>query len=385
MHSEYAPTGKQIMSDDKRLVPPQSITRRTVLKMKAAAIAATTVTRFATPALAQGSKQVKLTLPWLANGSTLFTYVAKNQGFFKKRGIDVTISRGFGSVAAAQAVGAGEFDFGFIFAGGTILGAARGLPLVALSTLGYDATMGVALRGDSPIRDPKDLQGKKIGTVPTSAESPYWSAFARKAGIDPSGVTMVQMDNRVLEQAVINKQVDAITAIGTSSIPVMLALKEPCRFLLWIKAGVTLYAGQVVTRRETLAKDKELCKAVNEALIEGLAYSLKDPAAGVDIFLKEIPEMAVTAGGKENARISQGLMHYTVMSPEAQTQAIGYTDMTKAASMVDMVMEFGAPKDAKKPETADLFTNDLVPSIKLSDAEWAQVKTNVAEYATILG
>jgi ABC-type nitrate/sulfonate/bicarbonate transport system substrate-binding protein len=33
-----------------------------------------------------------------------------------------------------------------------ILGAARGLPLVALATLGYDATMGVALRGDSPIR-----------------------------------------------------------------------------------------------------------------------------------------------------------------------------------------------------------------------------------------
>jgi NitT/TauT family transport system substrate-binding protein len=78
-------------------------------------------------------------------------------------------------------------------------------------------------------------------------------------------------------------------------------------------------------------------------------------------------------------------MHYTVISPEAPTQAIGYTDMTKAASMVDMVMEFGAPKDAKKPETADLFTNDLVPSIELSDAEWAQVKTNVAEYATILG
>ena len=196
---------------------------------------------------------------------------------------------------------------------------------------------------------------------------------------------MVQMDNRVLEQAVINKQVDAITAIGTSSIPVMLALKEPCRFLLWSKAGVTLYAGQVVTRRETLAKDKELCKAVNEALIEGLAYTLKDPAAGVDIFLKEIPEMAVTTGGKENARISQSLMHYTVISPEAQTQTIGYTDMTKAASMVDMVMEFGAPKDAKKPETADLFTNDLVPSMKLSDAEWAQVKSNVAEYATILG
>lgn len=376
------------MTDDTRrpaTFPHTGLTRRSALKAAAALAVTGATTRLAAPALAQAARPVKLTLPWLANGSTLFAYVAKNQGFFKKRGIDITISRGFGSVAAAQAVGAGEFDFGFIFAGGTILGAARGLPLVAVSTLGYDATMGIALRGDSPIKTAKDLQGKKIGTVPTSAESPYWPAFARKAGIDTGAVTMIQMDNRVLEQSLVNKQVDAITAIGTSSIPVIMAMKEPCRFILWSTAGITLYAGQVVTRQDVFAKNKELCRAVNDALTEGLAYALKDPEAGVDIFLKEIPEMGITAGGKENARISQGLMHYTVISKEAETQSIGYTDMTKASEMVDMVMEFGAPKDAKKPLVSELFTNELVGSVKFSPEEWAKVKKNVAEYAAILG
>lgn len=366
-------------------LPHASLTRRTALKVGAGLAVAGAATRFAAPAIAQATRPVKLTLPWLANGSTLFAYVAKNQGFFKKRGIDITISRGFGSVAAAQAVGAGEFDFGFIFAGGTILGAARGLPLIAVSTLGYDATMGIALRGDSPIKTAKDLQGKKIGTVPTSAESPYWPAFARKAGVDTSAITLVQMDNRVLEQGLVNKQVDAITAIGTSSIPVIMAMKEPCRFMLWSAAGITLYAGQVVTRQDVFAKDKDLCRAVNDALTEGLAYAMKDPEAGVDIFLKEIPEMGITAGGKENARISQGLMHYTVISPEAEKQSIGYTDMAKAGEMIDMVMEFGAPKDAKKPVVSELFTNELAGSVKFSPEEWAKVKKNVAEYAAILG
>lgn len=365
--------------------PPKRLSRRSVLKAASGIAIAGASSCFAAPALAQAARPVKLTLPWLANGSTLFAYVAKNRGFFKKRGIDIAISRGFGSVAAAQAVGAGEFDFGFIFAGGTILGAARGLPLVALSTLGYDATMGIALRGDSPIKTAKDLQGKKIGTVPTSAESPYWNAFARKAGIDTSGIAMVQMDNRVLEQSLVNKQVDAITAIGTSSIPVIMAMKEPCRFMLWSSAGITLYAGQVVTRQDVFAKDKELCRAVNDALAEGLAFAMKDPESGVDIFLKEIPEMGITAGGKENARISQGLMHYTVISKEAETQSIGFTDMAKASEMIDMVMEFGAPKDAKKPVVGELFTNELVGSVKFSSEEWAKVKKNVAEYAAILG
>lgn len=366
--------------------PLSSPSRRTLLKAGGAlALGAAAGLRFPTPAIAQ-TRAIKLTLPWLANGSTLFTYVAKNQGFFKKRGIDVSISRGFGSVAAAQAVGAGEFDFGFVFAGGVILGAARGLPLVAMGTLGYDATMGTLVRADSPIKVPKDLEGKKIGTVPTSAEAPYWPAFARKAGIDTAGVTMVQMDNRVLEQSVINNQVDAITAIATSSVPVMMALKQPCRFMLWSKAGVSLYAGQVVTRAETLAKDKELCKAVTDALVEGLVFALKDPEAGVDIFLKEVPEMAVAKGGRENAVISQALMHYTVIAPEAEQHAIGYTDMTKAAGMVDMVMEYGAPKDAKRPDPATLFTNDFVSDAgKLTADQWAAVKKNVADYAAILG
>ena len=148
-----------------------ALPRRAFLRAGGAALAGASMT-LARPAIAQSLRPVKLTLPWLANGSTLFTYVAKNQGFFKRRGLDVSIARGFGSVAAAQAIGAGEFDFGFVFAGGTILGAARGLPLVALATLGYDATMGIALRADSPIREPKNLEGKKIGIVPTSAEAP---------------------------------------------------------------------------------------------------------------------------------------------------------------------------------------------------------------------
>jgi NitT/TauT family transport system substrate-binding protein len=324
-------------------------------------------------------------LPWLANGSSLFAFVAKNQGYFKKRGIDIAISRGFGSVAAAQAVGAGEFDYGFIFAGGTILGAARGLPLVAMATLGYDSTMGMVVREDSPIKTPKDLEGKKIGTVPTSAEAPYWPAYVRKTGIDASGITMVQMDARVIEQGVANKQVDAITSIATSSVPVMLAMKQPCRFMPWNAADVSLYSGQVVTTHANLAKDKELSRAVTEALTEGLAFALKDPDGAIDIFMKEVPELAVAKGGRENAKISQAMMHYTVMSKEAQTHSIGFTDMAKAAQMVDLVMEFGAPKDAKKPDASTLFTNDFAGAVKLTPAEWETVRKNVAEYAAILG
>jgi len=362
-----------------------SMTRRSTIKAGLGLALGSGAASLSMPALTQAARPIKFTLPWLANGSMIFVYVARNRGYFKKRGLDVAISRGFGSVAAAQTVGAGEFDFGYVFAGGVILGAARGLPLVGMSTIGYDATMGIAIRNDSAIKVPKDLEGKKVGIVSASAEAPYWPAYARKAGIDASKVTMVQMDSRVLEQALVNKQVDAITAIGTSSVPVMMALKEPARFMLWSKAGVSLYAGQIVTRQDRLAKDPALCQGMVEALEEGLAFALRDPEAALDIFLKEVPEIAMTATGKDNARVSQALMQYTVMSPEAMKQSLGYTDMAKAAEMIDTVMEFGAPKDAKKPDLAALYTNKLTGSVKLSAADWDLVRKNTAQYASILG
>jgi len=61
---------------------------------------------------AQNRKAVQFTLPWVAEGSNLFTFVAKGMGFWEKHGLDVEIARGSGSVAAAQAIGEARFDFG---------------------------------------------------------------------------------------------------------------------------------------------------------------------------------------------------------------------------------------------------------------------------------
>src|ERR1700747_873265 len=78
------------------------------------ATALATAGRLACPRLGftQTKRQVKFTLAWVAEGSNLYTCVAKGMGFWDKHGLDVDIARGSGSVAAAQAIGEGRFDFG---------------------------------------------------------------------------------------------------------------------------------------------------------------------------------------------------------------------------------------------------------------------------------
>jgi NitT/TauT family transport system substrate-binding protein len=45
---------------------------------------------------AAAAETINLTLPWIPEGEVAFMYAARKQGFWSKRGLDVTITRGFG-------------------------------------------------------------------------------------------------------------------------------------------------------------------------------------------------------------------------------------------------------------------------------------------------
>lgn len=338
------------------------------------------------PAVLRAQTQtVRLTLPWLAQGSTAYAYIAREMGAFRQRGLNVEVSRGFGSVAAAQALAQGQFDYAIVGAGPMILAAARQLPIVGTATVNYDMTMGIALRADSPIRTPKDLEGKRIGAVPTSAEFPFWPAFARRAGINLATVTIQQMDNRVLERSLIDRQVDAITAIGSSTIPVMQAQNAPHRFILYSSVGLEFYANVICTRPEILQSRAGQAEAMTEALLEAAAFQLREPERALDMFIRQVPEIGLTAGGRENARLSQGIMQWTMLAPEAIENGLGWTDMRKWNAMTDLVMEFGAPADARRPEAEAIISNRFAGRIKLSPAEWAAQRQRLAPFGQMLG
>ncbi|MEY4213686.1 MAG: hypothetical protein RL458_1912, partial [Pseudomonadota bacterium] len=126
------------------------ISRRTVIQ---SALAGASTIAF--PAIGQGPTKVTFTTSWTPEGPNLFAYVARDRGFWKKYGLDVSVARGSGSGAAAQAVGTGTFMFGMTATPVVVQQAARGLPLVSIGQINYDAVMGVGVLADSPIKTPK--------------------------------------------------------------------------------------------------------------------------------------------------------------------------------------------------------------------------------------
>ena len=212
------------MSDKRRF------SRRRFLRGTGAAAVASASISCPRLVFAQTKRQVKFTLPWVAEGSNLYTFVAKGMGFWDKHGLDVDIARGSGSVAAAQAIGEGRFDFGLSTPSIAILQTIRGLPIVQLAACAYDATMGIGVLSDGPIKTPKDLEGRTMASVVTSGDYPF--LFAEKAGLDLGKVNRIQVDNKVRDRLLPEGKVDAISGFASSAMPSYVATGVKARFMI---------------------------------------------------------------------------------------------------------------------------------------------------------
>jgi ABC-type nitrate/sulfonate/bicarbonate transport system substrate-binding protein len=336
------------------------------------------------PAIAE-IRQVKFTLPWLPGGPYAFVYMANAKGYMKERGFDMSIARGFGSYASAQSISAGNFDCGLCAAPALTLSVTKGLPLIALATTEYDATMGVGVLADSPIKKPQDLAGKKIASVPTSAEFPFLPAYAEKVGLDINTIESVHVDNKVIEHVLEEKQVDAITNFATGSYATMMSQGFPSRWMLYSAAGIKNSGQTIAVTKTTLAKDPALCEAFVGGLLEGIAFTLTNPDETVELFLKQIPEMALNPNAKAQTRLGLAIWQHSVEHPESRAHGLGWCDPDAFTEMTDLVMQYLAEPGMQRPDHDALFTNQFSGKIKLDETQWTQVRNRVSAYDKVFG
>jgi ABC-type nitrate/sulfonate/bicarbonate transport system substrate-binding protein len=361
------------------------ISRRNALKGLGAATIAAGSASLAAPALSQGPTKVTFTTSWIPEGPNLFAYIARDKGFWKKHGLDVSVARGSGSGAAAQAVSAGTFDFGMAATPTVIIQAAKKLPITCIGQINYDALMGVGVLANSPIRTPKDLEGKKLGASVSSGEYPFMPLFAEKAGFDLAKVQIVQVDGKVRERTLVEKQVDAVSAFATSTVPSLAPLGTDVRFMLFSAAGIEFYGQSLTTQPARLEKDRALCEAFVQGAMEAIRFTLTNFDESIDLFLKANSEVAISSTGKEYSRIGLGLTNLTNLVPEVKQHGIGYADPAKVATMADLVVKYAAGEGAVKPDVGALFTNAFAGKIKLTAAELEAAEKSAAAFRKYIG
>ena len=357
-----------------------NLTRRAALLAAGGAASSVALPRFA---IGQGMRSISFTTSWVPEGPNLFAYVARHNGFWRSRGLDVSVARGSGSGTAAQVVGAGRFDFGMSATPTVIQQAAQGLPLICIGQLNYDALMGIGVLASSPIRQPKDLEGRTLGSSVGSGEYLFLPLYAEKAGFDLSKVKKVQLDAKVRERALLEKQVDAISAYATSTIPSLVSEGTEVRFMLFSAVGIDFYGQSLITQPARMA-DHGLVQAFVDGALEGVRFSMTNFDEAIDLFIKANDEVAMSKTGREYTRLGLGLTIATNLVPEVEQHGFGWADPAKVRSMAELVVKYSTKPGTKLPDLDKLFTNDFAGRLKLDAAGLAKAQATAAPFRRYL-
>jgi NitT/TauT family transport system substrate-binding protein len=210
-------------------------------------------------------------------------YLGLEKGFFEERDIELELELAEGGAAIVPAVVSEQYQFGFSNVISLLLAQSEGLPVKVVSngnnSTGVDGEdfAGLLVKSDSPIKSPKDLEGKKVAAntlsniVDTSVR-----ASVRKAGGDPSKVEFVALPFPEQPAALANGQVDAVFLVEPFQQAV---LAEGGRKIAssYVDAAENLTVAVYFTSQQLQAENPDLVRRFTEAMQESLSYADSHP------------------------------------------------------------------------------------------------------------
>jgi len=212
-------------------------------------------------------------------------YLAKEQGFFKKRNIDVEIVQTTGGAAAVPGVVSGDFQYAFANVTSLLLAQTKGLPLQVIasgnaSTGKEDADFaGIVVPPSSKITNAKGLEGHTVAVnnLKNIGEIGIRAAIEKDGG-DPSKVKFVEMAFPDMPAALASGKIEAAWLVE----PFFTVAKKAGNKLISSNLAVTapdLTVGTYFTSKQQAQKDPKLTADFAAAIQEGLQYAQDNPDA----------------------------------------------------------------------------------------------------------
>jgi NitT/TauT family transport system substrate-binding protein len=163
---------------------------------------------------AYAADPVTIQLKWVAQAQFAGYFVAKDKGFYKEAGLDVTINPGGPDVAPPQVIAGGGADVVVDWMPSALASREKGVPLVNISQTFKHSGLELVCRKDTGITKPEDFKGKKIGIWYGGNEYPFLN-WMSKLGIStnggPTGVTVIKQGFNV--DPILQKQADCVSAM----------------------------------------------------------------------------------------------------------------------------------------------------------------------------
>lgn len=305
---------------------------------------------------------VKLVLNWKYEGAQAWFFTAQDKGYFKAEGLDVEIDQGEGSAASVPKVAAGAYQAGFGDINALIdLASKRPADApVAVYMLYNTPPFTLVVKQDSPIRTPRDLEGRTIGGPANDGALKLFPAFAKIAKIDAAKVNITNMAPNLREQMLSRGQIDAafgyVTTVSFSAKAMGLDPAKDLRFIRYGDHGMDLYSNAVFFSRSFAKENPKAVQGFVRALNRAIKDVIADPDAGVAAAMKREPLLKrEVEREKLLATLRNDMSH-----PEVARIGLGDIDEARMKRAIDIVAD--ANKLPRTPAVAEVFDRSFLPA-----------------------
>ena len=334
-------------------------------------LATGTAPAFIREAGASKMRKVTFMLPWLFVGGHSFEFAAQKI-YWKKRGLDVAISRGYGSGAACKTISAGKAMFGEASYGVMVNGVSKGLDVVAIGAKLQRSPIAISCRKDSGIKAAKDLEGHRVVQAAASGDTVMFPGFARAAGVDKSKVNQIIVHPSKLISTVVNKQAECTGSYYVSN-AATLEMNTPSVHFLYADFGLQTLDLGLITRSDMIKNDPDLVQAMVDGAMEGLKLQILDAGKALDTMIEAKPELKTR---DRNLLLTQaGNTNALCLGPAVKEHGLGHMLPDDQKRTRDVVIKYMEAKNV--PPVDKLFTNKFAGNIKMSASEYeTAVKLN---------
>ncbi len=308
----------------------------------------------------QALEKVTLQLQWKHQFEFAGFYAAKEKGFYKDAGLDVTFVEFRDSINIVDEVLKGYVNYGLTYSS-MFIEYLRGKPLVMLANFFKQSPL--VLIAQKEIQSPADLKGKKVMGVSDSIDNITLLTMLNMFEIYTHDITHVPASFNIDD--FIDKKVDAMSVYTTNELYQLDRKGMKYNIFDPTAYGAKYYDLNLFTSRDELEHHPERVEKFKNASIRGWKYALAHQEEIIELILQKYnsQEKSKEALRFEAKQIEQ------MMLPSIYP--VGSIDMDRIRTITDSFLQAGFISDVKNKNLEAFVYGYKANPINVSNADTA--------------